>query len=180
MKRIILSCVGLVGLSAATGLAIFASHSAMAAGPRLPERIVLAHAVAASKSSQAVAVSFKGEAENVAEADVSGQERFAETRGLSQPVVSTQQAELGDGLAPYRTLRPVSRDDGFVNVAQAAVTTRSDAQVVSSNRRITTRVAFEPERRPLIQRIFQPRSSSVSARPDPNAFTASGMHGVFR
>ena len=179
MKRIILTCAGLVGLSAATGLALFASHSAMAAGPRLPERVVLAHAVAASKSTQAVAVSFESQAKGVVEVEVENNDRVAEPRGLTQPTVSSQQADLSDGLAPYRTLRPVSRDDGFEQVAQSAVVTRGDGQVVAP-RRTTTRATFERESRPLIQRIFQPQPVPVVSRPDPSAFTASGMHGVFR
>ena len=73
----------------------------------------------------------------------------------------------------------MSRDDGFEQVAQSAVVTRGDGQVVAP-RRTMTRATFERESRPLIQRIFQPQPVPVVSRPDPSAFTASGMHGVFR
>ncbi|WP_425073524.1 hypothetical protein [Sagittula sp. S175] len=178
MKNLVLTCLGLVGLSAAGGAALFAGHAALAAGPKLPDHVVRAHAVAASRAvvatpavvdlSQAspveLAIQRHGAAVDFVEVEAEG----------AMPFVSSQNF---DGLAPYRVLRPMARPDAYTAVAQASVAAPKPRAVVSQNR---TAPALAPQRTVRRAPVMQPTYRTEPVAQRTGRIDPGYLHGVFR
>ncbi|MBP0484985.1 hypothetical protein [Sagittula salina] len=176
MMKLVLYTFGLMGLSAAAGAALFASHSALAAGPRLPDQVIRAHAVAAAETvapakvmSDAVIVPAHWDPLPAPEPEGSF---FAE------PMISTQSSDFA-GLAPVRALRPVARPGAYEAVAQASAQRREAQPAVSMNRRAPLAVAAEPASRRVnvVREVVRTRPAAQHAT---GRINPGYLHGVFR
>jgi len=132
MKNFVFTCLGLIGLSAAAGAAMLSSHAALAAGPKLPDYLVRAHAVTATATSNLIPVALTS-ADTVLEIQSdravpdtgNAPVQVAALQTSDDPYASvTQTSDASDttgfvssrestiqtvGLAPHRTLRPLAR-----------------------------------------------------------------------
>jgi hypothetical protein len=115
MKNMVITCVGLVCLSALGGYVLFASHTAFAAGPKLPMTLMRAHAVTADESAKVMPAALSGQANAETPGAVSLSRTVATaSQTRSQPSetyddVAVSHQERDDALAPFRALRPVAR-----------------------------------------------------------------------
>ena len=197
MKRFVLSSLGLVALSAAGGAVLFASHSALAAGPRLPDYVSRVHAVAASRPVAGAALvtvalrtdetandfasdtgagsAFDTRAETVSNNPVTETQRESRTISVSAKDDPAADIYLAD-LAPYRTLRPLARPDQPETVA---VVTPPRQATTTAPRRVVTAprvVQIAPVPQPVPQPVLR-----TSVAPQRNAgMDANYFHGVFR
>jgi hypothetical protein len=119
MKNAAITCVGLVCLSSLGGYVLFASHTALAAGPKLPQSLMSVHAVTADTSARTAPAVLRG---SDAEADVQMEAMTVSlSRGMSDAAQAGRQvaargdatvaSRSDDAFAPYRALRPVARQD---------------------------------------------------------------------
>lgn len=175
MKQLVLTTLGLLGLSVAGGAALFASHAAFAAGPRLPEYIIRANAIAASRMAEAEVMDL----DTIEQAEAAMPAIVVVTEGAgATPFLSSQGT---DSYAPYRTLRPVARSEARAAIVAASAVTplrRATVATVTSNRRVVPL-----EQAPTLRRSAAPRAS-VGTQPvvqrASNRIDPGYLHGVFR
>ncbi len=186
MKKLLLTCLGLAGLTLAGGAAMMASHAALAAGPKLPDYLVRAHAVAASNAIQATPVALDVDASRSQTTEPTyDQGIVTEARTQTRPddhndgpqVEARELAFLNSqgGLAPFRALRPIARP----SETAAQPTAPAPRAEVTRTRQVAAVTTPQVSRNAsVLQRVFRPQqvATRVSSRqPTPRYF-----HGVFR